>query len=237
MLLCSGTVCRYHLIPRTVQDGGPFEFRGYMYRFNAGPSVGGFWNFFAKLPAAVSADPSTHSHLSNTETPTVLAALKALETDRIVPRYLPRAMLKAFKDRYRSKIAGLADAGVFEELIAHVLGDVSSGSHGSQSKELRRRVELFLEQDPENVEEIVVDLRKHNGSKEVYTRFYEVLSLFLAAEESKVDARRHQGLSQVPTAWSYLNLRKNVIQFQAERTLIDPVANGPEFTSLETPSP
>ena len=102
--------------------------------------------------------------------------------------------------------------------------------------ELRHRVELFLDQDVDDVEEIIVDLWRHNNRKEVYTRFYETLSVYLAAEESKVDQRRHQGLSQIPTAWSYSNLRKNLMEFQAERAAQDLEAHGPAFAESEVPS-
>ena len=140
------------------------------------------------------------------QTAKVIQVVKELESDHIIPRYLPRAMLRAFKDRYKDKISGMANAGVIQELIDHVLGNDSAGAHGIKGKELRRRVELFLDRDEEDIEAIATDLRRHNGRKEVYTRFYEILADYLKSEESKVDSRRHQGASQIPTAWSYTNL-------------------------------
>ena len=180
-----------------------------------------------KMPAA-SLRP-----LSRGESVRVISVIKALETEKIVPKYLPRAMLRAFRDRYKHKIEGMANAGVLQELIDHVLGNDSKGGHGIRGKELRRRVELFLEQDEEDIEAIATDLRRHNGSKEVYTRFYRILADYLQAEESKVDARRHQGANQIPTAWSFKNLRQNIIAFQKERADEVPVVPLAKHKALE----
>lgn len=175
------------------EDKSPFAFRGYIYRHNASASVGSYWNFFIKIPRCEASS-------SGGETARVISIIKALETEKILPKYLPRAMLRAFKDRYKHKFVGTANAGVLQELIDHVLGNDSKGAHGVRGRERRRRVELFLEQDEEDIEALATDLRRHNGSKEVYTRFYGILADYLQAEESKVDARRHQGASQIPTA-------------------------------------
>jgi hypothetical protein len=82
---------------------------------------------------------------------------------------------------------------------------------------------LFLKQDEEDAEEIIVDLRRHNGKSEFYTKFYKVMAEFLDAEVTKVDARRHQGGSQVPPAWSVSNLIQKVKQFASEKAL-SPIA-------------
>ena len=66
--------------------------------------------------------------------------------------------------------------------------------HGEADRERRDRIKLFLDQDEEDVEEIIVDLRRHNGKAEFYTKSYRIMAEFLDAEVTKVDARRHQGL-------------------------------------------
>ena len=88
------------------------------------------------------------------------------------------------------QIEGLKCVGVLEELIAHVLGNTGEGSHGANDRDIRRRVELFLDQDEEDVEAIIVDLRRHNKSSEVYNRFYKMMAEYLNTEETKADARR-----------------------------------------------
>ena len=72
--------------------------------------------------------------------------------------------------------------------------------------------------DEEDVEEIAVDLRRHNGSSEVYSKFYEATAAFIGSEETKVDDRRHQGLSTLPVAWSVPNFIKNVVSFSREKS-------------------
>ena len=174
-----------------------------------------------KLPTASTSE--TPKHLANHEAPCVLEALNALKDKHILPNALPRAMLRAFKDRYKHKIAGLKNPGVLDELIAHVLGNTASGSHASKDADVRRRVELFLDSDEGDAEEIIIDLRRHNGNSEVYTYFYQCLAEYLATEESKVDPRRHQGLSQCPLAWSVPNLIKNVRAFVTQTTFAMPM--------------
>ena len=34
------------------QSGGAFPFRGYLFRYDAGPHLGGYWNFFCHLPSS-----------------------------------------------------------------------------------------------------------------------------------------------------------------------------------------
>lgn len=146
------------------EDGGPFSFRGYPFRYEAGASVGGFWNYLMKLP------PRHHNDASNTnnaETVRVLAAMNTLKDKHILPSALPRAILRAFKDRYKTKIAGLKDPGVLDELVAHVLGNTAAGSHAAKDVDVRRRVELFMDTDEGDAEDMVIDLRRHNGRKEV----------------------------------------------------------------------
>ena len=141
-----------------------------------------------------------------------------LKEKRIVPNYLPRATLRAFKDRYCNSIDGLSSS-TLAELVAHVCGDKSASAHGDAGKARRDRIKLFLEQDEEDIEAIVVDLRRHNGKTEFYTKFYKIMAEFLDAEVTKVDARRQQGLSEVPPAWSVSNLIQNIKAFAAEKAL------------------
>ena len=47
-----------------------------------------------------------------------------------------------------------------------------------------------MDQDEEDVESIIVDLRRHNKSSEVYGKFYKMMAEYLATEETNADARR-----------------------------------------------
>ena len=53
-----------------------------------------------------------------------------------------------------------------------------------------------MDSDEGDAESIIIDLRRHNGGTEIYTHFYKMLAEYLATEESKVDPRRHQSVSQ-----------------------------------------
>ena len=197
-------------------SGSPFIRRLHVYRFAAGANIGGVWNFIAPLPTA---QPGTEPDTpSSEELSRIVQAVTFLKEKRLVPNYIPRAVLRAFKDRYCDNIDGLS-ASAMSELVAHVCGDDSSGSHGQADKARRERIKLFLEQDEEDVEDIIVDLRRHNGSSEVYTKFYKIMAEFLDAELTKVDARRHQALSAVPPAWSVSNLICKIKQFAGEKAL------------------
>ena len=103
----------------TEDGGGPFVKRLHLNRYAARAHVGGVWNFIAPLPSVEhGADPSTPS---STELGRMVQAVTFLKDKRIVPNYLPRAVLRAFKDRYKS-IAGLSPS-VLAELTEHICGD------------------------------------------------------------------------------------------------------------------
>ena len=211
--------------------GGPFAFRSFLYRYNAGARVGGYWNFLLKLPSkdhTCQPVDLKYASLFDHEIPRLMNATETLKNEKL-PSYLPKAFLKAIKDRYKSKVPGLAAAGILDELIAFITGDASSGTHGGVDKALRERVELFLEMDEEDVDEVVVDLRRHNGTPEVYSKFYEITAEFIDSEETKVDDRRHQGLSTLPVAWSVPNFINNVIRSSKEKAWQekDPEKNTP----------
>ena len=209
---------RFHrLFPTEKCKGGPFIKRLHVYRYAAGATIGGMWNFVAPLPPARAGDSDPTSP-SAEELTQMVRAVTFLKEKQIVPRYVPRAVMRAFKDRYCKNVDGLS-ASALSELVAHVCGDQSEGSHGDADKARRARIELFLDQDEEDVEDIIVDLRRHNGNSEVYTKFYKITAEFLDAEVTKVDARRHQALSAVPPAWSVSNLIYKIKEFAAAKAL------------------
>lgn len=221
------------------QDGSgtPIQHRIHLYRFMAGSQVGGVWNFVMKLPdAATGEDPGK---ASNAEVTQIVAAVSFLKEKRIVPNFLPRAVLRAFKERYVHKIEGL-NVALISELVAHVVGDESAGVHGEADRARRQRVKLFLELDDDDVANIIIDLRAHNGSEEVYTKFYRVTSEFIDSEVSKVDPRRHQSLSELPLAWSAPNLVQNIRKFAAEQLAMPTISQAEKekysLTEKEVPT-
>ena len=88
--------------------GGPFIKRLHVYRYAAGASIGGIWNFIAPLPSVQAGlDASTPSPDELTK---IVRAVTFLKEKRILPNYLPRAVMRTFKDRYCSKVDGFSQS-------------------------------------------------------------------------------------------------------------------------------
>ena len=57
-------------------------------------------------------------------------------------------------------------AAMVDKMGAFITGDESKGSHGEADVAMRKRIELFLDQaDPEDGDEVIIDLRRLNKSK------------------------------------------------------------------------
>ena len=67
---------------------------------------------------------------------------------------------------------------------------------------------LWLECDPEDADDIIVDLRKLNKSESHYDRFWEIMGTFLDEHDMKVDATRHSSTCSTPNAWSIKSLKQ-----------------------------
>ena len=97
-----------------------------------------------------------------------------------------------------------------------IYGDCSSGSHGEADAARDARMQLWLDAEPADDEEMVVDLRRLNKKATHYDVFWEVMAAFLDHHEMKVNARRHGSTCETPIAWSVGSLIREVKDYAAD---------------------
>ena len=171
----------------------------FVYRYATGLHNTGHLNFICRV------GPTGPRRLTQ-----CFRAIVNLKHSQRLPIYLTRAVKRAFIDRY-SGHTGLKPHEL-TEILAHISGDSSSGSHGELDANLRRRIEMFLDMDEDDAAAFAVDLRKLNKSSSIYDKYFAAMGQYLESreDEAKVNRSRHGSTCDTPISWSIPQLIREV---------------------------
>ena len=110
------------------------------------------------------------------------------------------------------------NASLRRDVLRVLAGDCSAGSNGEKGKARDVRLQLWLNADLELADEVIMDIRRLNGSESHYDQFLEIMAQFLEEYDMKVNARRHGSVCETPIAWRIKSLKEDIIKYAASHS-------------------
>lgn len=205
----------YRFMKNILENGLPFVIPGVkVFHFKL-PSQGPHQavHFFWKQPEEEEVS----------DTPSQLKLISELRENR--DKYYTRSMKKEIQSKFLK--LGIVKPHEAVYAIKDILGDKSASTNENQ-KEVLERMRICMSVD----EEVIVDLRKNNGSKVMYDGFWDVVSNHIE-ELTAVDDRRHNTIVQnengedevvvnMAMALSYADLYRECVKKAAEKGIASP---------------